>query len=48
MFVASTFISAFVVLIPCFTVLYASALAVYMHTVLPSESLTVGFPPRPG
>lgn len=30
------------------TVLYASALAVYMHTVLPSESHAVTIPPRPG
>jgi hypothetical protein len=48
MFVSSKSISTFVVLIPCFTVLYASALAVYMHTVLPSESLTAKFPPRHG
>ena len=44
MFVSSKFISTFVVLIPFFAVLYASALAVYMHTVLPSESLAVESP----
>ena len=48
MFVSSKFISTLAVLIPYFAVLYASALAVYMHTVLPSESLIVEFPPAPG
>ena len=48
MFVSSKLSSMSVVLMPFFAVLYASALAVYMHTVLPSESLAVEYLPESG
>ena len=49
MFVSSIFFFYFDacrVLTLCLAVLYASALAVYMHTALPSKSMIAGF--RPG
>ena len=48
------FVFSYLYLFPFFVpmlslaVLYASALAVYMHTVLPSKFLTATSPPRDG